>query len=94
MASTRYFPNMVIATTCIFTGATTFPSRPLLELFPPPEGDGIGAGQTSGLDEARGVQPEIEPVHLRQLRWNGHGWPVAVDVPGKSRSVCVWRVSI
>ena len=29
VASTRYLPSIVIETTCIFSGATTLPSRPI-----------------------------------------------------------------
>ena len=81
VASTRYFPSIVMATTCTFSGETTLPSRPFLELLPAPERSGVGARHPRGLQEAVRRQPDIELVDLGELRRHGHGRAVAVHVP-------------
>ena len=59
------------------------PVSAFLELLPPPQGHGIGTRQASGFEEPMGVQPHVQLVHLRKLRRDGHGRPVAIHVPGR-----------
>ena len=53
----------------------------LLELFPAPEGDGVGARQAGSFEKPVRVQPQIELIEVRQFLRHGHWYAVAVDVP-------------
>ena len=81
VASTRYLPNIVIATTCILSGRgpryRRGPSRSAPSAKRRP---GSAPGQAGGLDEAGRIEPEIELVQLREIRRNRYGLSVAIDV--------------
>ena len=54
VASTRYLPSIVIATTWTFSGCDDVAVAAFLELLPAPERDGIRARQPRRLDEPGG----------------------------------------
>jgi hypothetical protein len=80
VASTRYFPSIVIATTYLF-GLDDLAVPPFFDLFPAPQGDRIGAGQSRRLEESRRVQPQVQLIEIREIRRYRDRLAIAVDVP-------------
>ena len=55
VASTRYFPNMVMATTCTRSGTTTLPSRPFSICSQRQKAIGLAPGSRAALRNPGGL---------------------------------------
>ena len=80
VASTRYLPSIVMATTCTFSGWTTLPSRPFSSCSQRQRRLGC-ARQAGSFEKPVRVQPQIELIEVRQFLRHGRWYAVAVDVP-------------